>query len=131
MKPRFVDTGVWYALADQRDPNHDDAVVLMARPHCPVITTNVVFGESLTLVRGRLGHASAVALGRRLLDGRDVRLVRVGLRDEEQAWQIFQRYRDKDFSFPDCTSFAVMRRLRIPHALAFDRHFQQMGFRVN
>lgn len=131
MKPRFVDTGVWYALADQRDPNHDDAVVLMARPRRPVITTNVVFGESLTLVRGRLGHASAVALGRRLLDGRDVRLVRVGLRDEEQAWQIFQRYRDKDFSFADCTSFAVMRRLRIPHALAFDRHFQQMGFRVN
>ena len=131
MKSSFVDTGVWYALADERDPSHDHAVALMAQPRRPVITTNVVFGESVTLVRGRLGHAAAVALGGRILGGRDVRLARVEVRDELLAWQLFQQYHDKDFSFADCTSFAVMRRLRIGHALAFDRHFQQMGFRVN
>lgn len=131
MKPPFVDTGAWYALLDARDANHDRAVVLMARPRQPVITTNVVFAESLTLARKRLGHDSAVALGRRLLDGRGVRLVRVESMDEQQAWQIFQRYRDKDFSFADCTSFAVTRRLGLRHAFAFDRPFHQMGFGGN
>ena len=131
MRPPFVDTSVWYALVDARDVNHEQAVSLMARPRQAVITTNVVFAESLTLARKRLGHDSAVGLGRRLLDGRGVRLLRVESSDEKQAWQIFQRSHDKDFSFTDCTSFAVMRRLRLAHAFAFDRHFQQMGFRVN
>ncbi len=26
----------------------------------------------------------------------------------EKAWEIFEKYSDKDFSFTDCTSFIVM-----------------------
>ncbi len=131
MTPTFVDTSLWYALVDERDPNHDDAVALTATPGGPLTTTNWVFGETLTLTRTRLGHPVAVALGARLLNRTGLRIVRVGPRDEQHAWALFRRYRDKDFSFTDCTSFAVMRRLRISHALAFDHHFRQMGFRVN
>jgi len=36
--------------------------------------------------------------------------------------------RGKDFSFTDCTSFAVMRQLGITTAFAFDEHFEQFGF---
>ena len=38
------------------------------------------------------------------------------------------RYADKDFSFTDCTSFAVMRELRLQKALTLDHHFAQMSF---
>lgn len=131
MRPAFVDTSAWYALVDERDPNHDNAVALTAVPGRPLITTNWVFGEVLTLTRSRLGHGVAVALGARLLNRPGLRIVRVRPQDEQHAWRLFQRYGDKDFSFTDCTSFAVMRRMRISHAHAFDRHFQQMGFRVN
>ncbi len=31
-------------------------------------------------------------------------------------------------NFTDCTSFAVMRELRLRDALTTDRHFTQMGF---
>ena len=48
----------------------------------------------------------------------------------ETARRIFFDYRDKDFSFTDCTSFAVMRELRLTHALTVDRHFRQMGFEL-
>jgi len=44
-----------------------------------------------------------------------------------QAWGLFQRYRDKAFSFTDCTTFALMTRLRIAAAFAFDIHFRQYG----
>ncbi len=131
MTPALVDTSLWYAMADDRDPNHREAVLLLAAPPPIHLTTNWIFGEAVTLVRGRLGHKAAVALGARLLHRPGSRIVRVQSEDEQAAWQIFQRYADKDFSLVDCTSFAVMRRLRIPRALAFDRHFQQMGFRVN
>ena len=32
------------------------------------------------------------------------------------------------FSFTDCTSFVVMRELRLREALTTDHHFAQMGF---
>ena len=41
------------------------------------------------------------------------------------AWQIILRYQDKDFSYVDATSFAVMERLGIRDAFAFDGHFEQ------
>ncbi len=46
------------------------------------------------------------------------------------AWALFRKFRDKDFSYTDCTSFAVMERLRLRTAFAFDRRFAAMGYRV-
>jgi predicted nucleic acid-binding protein len=49
-----------------------------------------------------------------------------GLRDE--AWKVFEQFnRDKQWSFTDCTSYAVMRQLAIGEAFAFDHHFEQMN----
>ena len=48
----------------------------------------------------------------------------------EKARQWFFRWRDKDFSFTDCSSFVVMKQLRIREALTNDRHFIQAGFQA-
>ena len=50
--------------------------------------------------------------------------------DEERAWEIFTRYRDQNFSFADCTSFAVMQRMKIATAFTFDKYFSVMKFEV-
>jgi uncharacterized protein len=44
-----------------------------------------------------------------------------------EAWDIFQHFIDKEWSFTDCTSRVVMERLGIPRAFAFDDHFGQFG----
>jgi predicted nucleic acid-binding protein len=36
---------------------------------------------------------------------------------------------DKDYSYVDATSFAVMERLGIETAFTFDRHFEQYGWK--
>jgi len=36
---------------------------------------------------------------------------------------IFEGYRDKDFSFTDCASFAIMKSIGLEVAFTFDRHF--------
>ena len=54
----------------------------------------------------------------------------VTVEDEDAAWALFRKFRDKDFSYTDCTSFAVMERLRLRTAFAFDRRFAAMGYRV-
>jgi predicted nucleic acid-binding protein len=50
--------------------------------------------------------------------------------DELRAKTILLRYADKDFSYVDATSFAVMERLGLQTAFAFDEHFMQYGFTV-
>lgn len=40
------------------------------------------------------------------------------------------RWRDKPFSFTDCTSFVIMKEQRIRQALTCDEHFAYAGFQV-
>ncbi len=47
--------------------------------------------------------------------------------DIRAAWEVFRKFEDKDWSFTDCASYAVMERLGINKAFAFDHHFKQFG----
>ena len=44
-----------------------------------------------------------------------------------QAWDVFASHKDKGWSFTDCVSRAVIDRLGIVTACAFDVHFRQFG----
>ncbi len=46
------------------------------------------------------------------------------------AWYALVDRNDKEFSDTDCTSFAVMDRLKLRTAFAFDRHFAAMEYQV-
>lgn len=94
------------------------------------MTTNYIFDEALTLARVRLGHAAAVELGEAIQDSYLVELIRLLPEDEEDAWSMFRRHSDKEYSFTDCTSFVVMHRLRLERAIALDSDFRQAGFAV-
>jgi predicted nucleic acid-binding protein len=47
---------------------------------------------------------------------------------EKAAWGIFEKHTDKEFSFTDCTSFALMEAEAIRNVFTFDQHFSQYGF---
>jgi predicted nucleic acid-binding protein len=49
---------------------------------------------------------------------------------EKEAFRIFEKYTDKRLSFTDCTSFALMKRLGISKAFAFDEDFLAVGFEL-
>jgi predicted nucleic acid-binding protein len=91
---------------------------------CPLVTTNLIIVETLNLVQARLGSAPAIALGKRLLAPATTTALKITDPDWAQAWRLFQRYRDKAFPFTDCTTFALMARLGIGTAFAFDVHFR-------
>jgi predicted nucleic acid-binding protein len=128
VKKVFVDTGGWYALVDKKDPDHERASFFVKSNRTPFLTTNFVFDEVITLIRRRLGWSIARDFGERLKESRFVSLVSVRDDDEGKAWEIFLKYRDHDFSYTDCTSFAVMQRLRIRTAFTFDAHFRILRF---
>ena len=133
MNAVFVDTGAWMACADRADPAHlacraaRDATLDAGRI---LITTDFVVDETLTLIRFRLGLAAANAWWQQIDGSARLRWERVGSDRFERARSLFLQYRDKDLSFTDCTSMAVMRELKLKSVLTTDRHFQQVGFDV-
>ncbi len=123
----FVDTSAFYALADRTDRLHSAAIRFLESNTSLLVTSNLVVQETITLLRMRLGHDAAVKFGQRLFAEDLTPILQVTPRDERTAWDLFQRYRDKPFSFIDCTSFALMQRHHISAAFAFDHDFRQFG----
>ena len=123
----FVDTSAWYALLDKNDANHYAAVKFYDSLVHPLVTSNYIADEVITLARIRLGYKVAVEIGQKLWAESIANLIRVMPEDEKKAWEIFVKYRDKAFSFTDCTSFALMERVGITEVFAFDEHFKQYG----
>ena len=129
----FVDTSAWFALYDRRDDAHGNATRFwyeLKRQPARLVTSDYIFSEAITLTRARGGHTAACRLGEFLQKSAVVELAEVTSPVRAQAWDLFVRHADKDFSFTDCTSFVIMRELNMTNAFAFDEHFAQMGFKV-
>lgn len=127
----FVDTSAWLALYDRSDQHHQAARRIVAQlklQRASLVLSDFVLAESLTLIRFRVGHSWAVRFGQMVLESRVTEIIEVDQKLRRRTWDIFRQYDDKDFSFVDCSSFALMERLSVPAAFAFDRHFEQYGF---
>jgi predicted nucleic acid-binding protein len=125
---RFVDTSFWIALLSANDHRHREARRLAENGAGPLLTTNHVAGETWTFVRRRHGQASAVACLRALRDVPTLTIVHVDEATEQDAWRWLERRDEREYSFVDATSFAVMRRRRMREALAFGGDFSAAGF---
>jgi len=126
----YVDTSGWYALVDESDPEHRPVREWFEENETPLITSNYVFDETITLIRTSLRHQEAVQFGERLKESKVAQLISVPKGDRERAWEIFKKYDDQVFSFTDCVSFAQMERLDIRTVLALDDDFKIMDYRV-
>jgi len=125
----LVDTSAVYALLDRDDDNHAGAkarLESLRRARSEPVLTNFVVAECHALFLARLGADVA----RRWLVSNVWRIERVGEADEDRAREIIRTDVDKSFSYTDATSFAVMERMRLRQAFAFDRHFEQYGFEL-
>lgn len=125
----FVDTGAWVAYVSPDDQYHQLATRWMQHNRQPLVTTDYVIDEALTLLKARGEPVRAQQLGA-LLFGSSSSFIELYYLTEEgilSAWQIFQTYSDKEWSFTDCTSKAVIEKLGLTHAFAFDQHFRQFG----
>jgi uncharacterized protein len=125
----FVDTSAFYALTDAHDQNHPAARTIITRladEEFRLFTSNLVLAETHALLLARLGR-SVASLVLQEIDRSSARVVRASVLDEQRGRDIIYRHEDKDFSLTDAISFAIIERMGIAHAFAFDRHFEQYG----
>ncbi len=125
---RFVDTSFWVALFFSGDANHVAARQLWVDHVGPLLTSNHVLGEVWTFTRRRRGHSDAVRAVDAVTASRRLTVVRAEETEENEAWEWLRRRDEREYSFVDATSFAMMRRRRINEALAFDADFAAAGF---
>jgi predicted nucleic acid-binding protein len=126
MKPTFVDTAGWMALADANDPAHTRARSFRdgwLKEGGRFLSTDFVMDETLTLLRMRLGLDAAERWWEQIESSRRIIWEKIDEARADRARHWFFRWRDKEFSFTDCTSFVVMRERRLREALTTDRHF--------
>jgi uncharacterized protein len=127
----FLDTSYLIAALNPDDRNHAVAIELKeVLATVAPFTTNHVLGECWTYARRRFGHRAAVQLTDGLRRSDRYRIIHVERTLEEEALEWLRAHDEREYSFVDATSFAVMRRNRIVDALAFDADFHAAGFRT-
>lgn len=125
---RFADTSFWVALALRRDGHHEAAKALWEQRDERLLVSNHVLGEVWTFLRRRDSHQTASQARRLIADSDAVAIVHVAADVEDDAWRWLDRRDEREYSFADATSFALMRRRGLTEALAFDGDFSAAGF---
>ena len=127
----FVDTSALFAVADRSETNHTRATtewIELLRAGRPLITTNYVLLESYSLVQRRLGIQALAVLAEQIVP--PLTVLWLSAEDHAKALATVIAANRRHLSIVDCTSFAVMRELKIRRAFAFDEHFREQGFRT-
>ena len=125
----FVDSSFWIGFGMAADNRHAAALAVFdAYDTSPLVTSNLVRGETWTFLRRRSGHDAAIDFLDRLEGAARVEVVRISRELEDEALSWLRRYDEREYSFVDATSFALMRSLRIREAFAFDGDFTAAGF---
>jgi len=127
-KEIFIDTSAFIAMRVEDDINHKKAqqfLRVIKENRLRLHTTNFIFDEVYTYFCK--SHAIAIEMAELIMDNPLILLHRVAVEDENRAIEVLKAFKDKDFSYTDATSFALMERLGINTAFAFDDHFTQYG----
>ena len=129
----FIDTSVLYAVVDKRDAYHAsarDTVGALLRPGRLLVTSDYVVAETINLANARGGTLVALRILDLLERSAGIRVEWIGPLRFDQTKAFFRKHADHPYSFTDCSSFVVMRELRLTDALTTDRHFRQAGFQL-
>ena len=96
---------------------------------CQLVTTDAVLlevGNALSRIARK--QASAVIHQFQTADEMTLISLNPTLFNTAMGW--YDKHQDKTWGLVDCVSFAVMDKMQLSVALAFDRHFVQAGFQL-
>lgn len=136
MKRIFVDSSFLIAYHHLGDSFHNQARCLMddeMGKHIPTkfFITDYVFDEFVTLVMKRISKREAIQRGETLLSDQHFEVERINSGNFNRAWKVFHHYRDKMWSFTDCTSYVWIQQNKPDFCLATDSDFDEFGLVPN
>lgn len=133
----LIDAGPLYSISnpnDERNKKTRGLLKSLVEDKIHPLTTDYIIDEAATtlLTRQRGGYRFAVHLLEWIFRPEsNIEIEWISKSRFYRAKKIFKIYnKDKFWSFTDCTSYVVMKELKINTAFTFDEHFKQMGFQV-
>lgn len=133
MEKIFLDTSFLIAYHNRKDENHEEAskwVSNIRKERIRFVISDYIFDEVLTVLLARGSKKLSIDVGKKIMESDRITLIRVDGIVFDKAWEIYQNYSDKNWSFTDCTSYVLMKALNILKGVSFDEHFKQFGFEV-
>ena len=130
MRKIFVDTSAFVALFYKKDKNYLKAKIILEKikeENALMIITDYIFDECITGIMSNTGHNVAVMAGEFILTSKIIEIFWLDEPLKYKAWDFFKKYSDKEFSFTDCTSFVLMKDMKIRDYFAFDEDFKMTG----
>lgn len=135
--PLFVDTGGWVAYFDKSDKDHPAFKECLSRAvsgtEWLLHTSDYVIDETVTFLRYHTSHTTGCTALDTLQNLEIAGLLLCHNVDKalrQQAEGIFRQYKDHEFSFTDCTSFALCQAQGIRHVATVDSDFHIFGFLI-
>jgi predicted nucleic acid-binding protein len=131
----FIDTGIFIALRNADDEQHQRSKELMKKAlkaeYGRIYTSDYIIDEAVTtaLVRTRRRDL-AVDVGKYIIESPRITKLWTNREIFELAWQKFEALKDKPLSFTDCTTLAHMQRNQIKQILSFDSGFDGLVQRI-
>ncbi len=131
----FVDAGIFVALRNAEDNNHQRSKELMMAAlkgdFGRIYTSDYIIDEAITTALARTKrHDVAVDVGTYILDS--PRFIKIAVDNDifNVAWLKFKAFKGKGLSFTDCTSIALTEKQGIKQILSFDCGFDGLVQRL-
>ncbi|MBU1704133.1 MAG: PIN domain-containing protein [Nanoarchaeota archaeon] len=133
MERVFCDTSFLVAYYNRRDENHAHAhrwIRSIQKSKTEFLISDYIFDEVLTVLLSRSSKELSIAVGKKILESRQITIIKINEEVFFKTWDIYQKYTDKEWSFTDCSSYVLMKGLGIQKGASFDPHFSQFGLEV-
>lgn len=132
----FVDTGPLRALVVPKDQGRERTLEIienLGKQRVEMLTSDYIMDEVFTGLLNdiRAGYRRIKEFNQLVLKQKLLKIEWI----DRQRWLRTKRLflkvaRDKSWSFTDCTSYVVIKELKIKQIFTFDEHFKQMGFEL-
>lgn len=123
----FIDSSAYLSILLPFDNNKKRGVELaesIFSSQEESITSYAIVGEVLTIGSMRYNRNAAIDFVKGIFNSQTEIVVETKLL-LERSFKIFQEIRDKDVSWVDCYSFAIIEAYKIEKVFSFDRDFKR------
>lgn len=127
----FIDTSAFFSFFDRTYSEHFGIRNKMQISNYRFVSTNYIVDELITLFRGRgISFDKFKPFIENIWNEKICILTRITSDIDSQAWQFMEKYKDHPFSFTDCPSFIIMKRMGIERVCTLDHHFLIAGLEI-
>lgn len=125
----FVDSNVFISIWDKDNINHKIAVIKsrdLEKIGESIVISNIIVYEVASVLAMRVSKLTSLDFLKNV-EKSQIEVVLISDQLDKLAREIFKKIKDKNVSFFDCTSFAIVERHKIDKVFSFDKDFRKFG----